>query len=65
MAFTLQALFTHSRNRDGSFDSFCLKCFVTVAHCKSEPELAGFDKRHACEINPLSQRGNFPSQPTK
>jgi hypothetical protein len=35
-------------NRDGSYDSICLKCFATVATTRTEIELAAFDAIHAC-----------------
>jgi hypothetical protein len=44
------------RNKDGSYDSICLTCFVTVAFGKSESELMKYDKMHVCEFSTLSQR---------
>jgi hypothetical protein len=48
--------YPHRRNRDGSFDSICLNCFVTVATGKTEAELSEYDNRHVCEYSTLSQR---------
>jgi hypothetical protein len=56
MADKLIAFYPHRRNKDGSYDSICLTCFVTVAWGKSEAELMQFDKMHVCEYTTLSQR---------
>jgi hypothetical protein len=56
--------FTHRKNRDGSWDSICLKCFVTVASApgvRVESELAKTDEVHECERSILSQRANDKS----
>jgi len=58
MAFQTAAYFPHRRNRDGSFDSICLKCFATVASHKTEKELEAEDKGHVCISSALSKRGN-------
>jgi hypothetical protein len=36
MADKLIAFYPHRRNKDGSYDSICPTCFVTVAFGKSE-----------------------------
>jgi hypothetical protein len=41
--------FPHRRNRDGSFDSICLNCFLTVAKSFSESELEEFEEKHYCK----------------
>lgn len=41
--------FPHRHNNDGSFDSICDTCFVTVARVKVESELTVFESRHRCE----------------
>ena len=46
-------LFPHRRNRDGSFDSICKRCFQTIASCMSETALAAAEKEHMCEGPPL------------
>jgi hypothetical protein len=56
MADKLIAFYPHRRNKDGSYDSICLTCFITVAFGKSEAELMEFDKKHICEFSVLSQR---------
>jgi len=35
MVLTIPPFFPHRRNRDGSFDSICLKCLVTIANEES------------------------------
>ena len=56
MSVTLVVFYPHRRNRDGSFDSICLNCFVTVATATTEAELSKYDTRHVCEYSTLSQR---------
>jgi hypothetical protein len=55
MVLTLPTFFPHRRNRDGSFDSICLNCLVTIANARNEPDLAKFDKYHVCNPSTLSQ----------
>ncbi len=55
MASTLRT-FPHRLNRDGSFDSICLKCFATVASTATEVELAAHDRIHACDHAMLCDR---------
>jgi hypothetical protein len=52
-------LYPHRRNRDGSFDSICPTCFMTVATAKTETELADADAKHICESALLAERGMF------
>jgi len=58
MADKSNEFYPHRRNKDGSYDSICLTCFLTVAFGKSETELTEFDKKHVCEYFPLSQRAH-------
>jgi hypothetical protein len=63
MADKLIAFYPHRRNKDGSYDSICLTCFVTVASGKSEAELMKFDEKHVCACSTLSQRANDRNVP--
>jgi hypothetical protein len=47
--FALPPFFPHRRNRDGSFDSICLNCFVTVASRGVESELSELEEKHFCK----------------
>jgi hypothetical protein len=58
MTFQTATFFPHRRNKDGSFDSICLKCFATVASHMAEEDLKEFDKTHICADSLLSQRGD-------
>ena len=58
MASTL-CTFSHRLNRDGSFDSICLKCFATVANTRTETELTAHDKIHICDHAILCDRRLF------
>jgi hypothetical protein len=46
----------HRRNIGGTFDSICLKCFLTVAHTQTEAELLAYDRVHVCKYWTVSRR---------
>ncbi len=58
MTYERAPFFPHRRNPDDSFTSICLTCCSTVASHKTEEELVELDKKHICEAEILSQRGN-------
>ncbi|WP_109489051.1 hypothetical protein [Occallatibacter savannae] len=41
--------FIHRINEDGSIDSICRDCFVTIATGRSRLELAPQEQQHTCE----------------
>ena len=61
MAFQTAPFFPHRRNKDGSFNSICLRCFATVASHRTEEELKDKDKNHVCVKSVLSERDNHVS----
>ena len=40
--------FVHRCNSDGSYDSICTICLMTVASVESEWQLAGLESAHTC-----------------
>jgi hypothetical protein len=40
--------FSHRHNPDGSVDSICRECFVTVAKAQDESELYRAERFHTC-----------------
>jgi hypothetical protein len=54
---TPTTFYPHRQNRDGSFDSICLKCFATVANAKEVTELKSYEKEHICDESFLADRG--------
>ena len=56
MVLPLPPLFPHRRNTDGSFDSICLKCLLTVANARNEADLAKHEQYHVCIPSILFQR---------
>jgi hypothetical protein len=52
----LPPFFPHRRNPNGSFDSICLECSLTIANARTEAELERYDKDHVCNPSILSQR---------
>ena len=55
MVLTLPAVFPHRQNRDGSFDSICLKCLLTIGNERIETELTRHERKHICNPSVLSQ----------
>jgi hypothetical protein len=51
MLTLLKPGFPHRHNDNGTHDSICTGCFVTVATVLNEPELARFESAHIC--NPV------------
>jgi hypothetical protein len=43
--------FVHRLNADGTFDSICMSCFLTIGTAENEPSLAGQEKIHQCNGN--------------
>jgi hypothetical protein len=56
MVLPLPPLFPHRRNKDGTFDSICLKCLLTIANARIEADLAKCEKYHVCIPSILLQR---------
>jgi hypothetical protein len=40
--------FAHRQNADGSFDSICLSCYLTVSSAPSESGLTDGEANHSC-----------------
>jgi hypothetical protein len=40
--------FKHRLNPDKTFDSFCLRCFLTIATTNAEGSLTEFETAHDC-----------------
>jgi len=51
--------FVHRKNRDSTFDSFCSRCFVTVATAPLEAELELKERVHSCNPSDLIRLQNF------
>ena len=43
------AKFPHRHNNDGSYDSFCTACFVTIASVRDEELLRAHELAHVCD----------------
>ena len=44
--------FPHSTNRDGTIDSICPRCFMTVATSRNEADLDRMELLHECQSDP-------------
>jgi hypothetical protein len=51
--------FHHRHNGDGTLDSICCGCYVTVASVREEPELAQFEDGHVCQPVRLHQVAKY------
>jgi hypothetical protein len=49
MAQTYRLQFTHRLNDDGTMDSICHKCFITVATARSGAALEREEQKHCCD----------------
>jgi hypothetical protein len=58
MASTLRT-FRRRLNRDGSYDSICLRCFLTIANTRTETELKARENVHTCDHAMLCERRLF------
>jgi hypothetical protein len=56
MVLTLPVVFPHRQNRDGSFDSICRRCLLTVANTRNEADLARYEQYHVCNPSFIIQR---------
>jgi hypothetical protein len=48
--------FPHRQNRDGSFDSICSTCLLTVTNARMEAELTNHEMNHVCDPTILYKR---------
>jgi hypothetical protein len=56
--------FHHRPNRDGTHDSICSACYMTVASTPEELELVSHERAHICDpvqLYQVSQCGHYPS----
>jgi|HubBroStandDraft_6_1064221.scaffolds.fasta_scaffold208022_2 hypothetical protein len=44
-----QVKFPHRHNSDGSYDSICTACFVTIASVRDEELLCAHEAAHICD----------------
>jgi hypothetical protein len=49
MNTSLALSFRHRENQDGSWDSICMRCYLTAAHSYSEQPLVAVESGHHCD----------------
>jgi hypothetical protein len=54
-----QTLYPHRQNEDGTFDSICPKCFLTIAKSRAEIGLAESETAHVCASSLYEGHGHF------
>jgi hypothetical protein len=52
--------FKHRNNPDGSWDSICLKCYLTVETAMQEDDLEETERRHDC-VELTAAKGTRPA----
>ena len=52
--------FPHRKNHDGTYDSICPVCAVTVASKANEDELFVYERKHVCDPNRLGRLKKRP-----
>jgi hypothetical protein len=50
--------FAHRQNADGTFDSICLSCYLTVSSALSESALVQRETKHSCTKSVAHTNGN-------
>jgi hypothetical protein len=60
MEISSPATFKHRNNPDGSWDSICAKCFLTVHSAAKEDDLPKSEQSHNCELL-LAQKTSIPN----
>jgi hypothetical protein len=60
MEMSSPVTFKRRQNRDGSWDSICTKCFLTVRSTLREDELTEHEQSHNCE-QLLAQKTSMPN----
>jgi hypothetical protein len=56
MTDTEKTVYVRRRNDDGSFDSICRTCFMTVAHATDEALLAAPEQNHSYKHPSLAKQ---------
>lgn len=51
--------FHHRHNSNGSYDSICMRCFLTAATSQGEADLVPLEQRHICHTDLLAERGVY------
>jgi hypothetical protein len=52
--------FPHRYNPDGTYDSICSTCFLTIATVQNEYDLAEIEATHICSQVRLNHFGRYP-----
>ena len=55
-------IYPHRQNKDGSYDSICLTCFLTISHANTETELKEQEKAHLCAASLVSKRAEYKQE---
>lgn len=50
--------YTHRHNADGTVDSICHNCFMTIATVRRESDLEQFERKHVCKVDNVKPRAD-------
>jgi len=53
-----KAYFPHRRNKDGTMDSICLDCYLTIATAETEDQLEVAEDAHICAMKLRKPQSN-------
>jgi hypothetical protein len=56
---TKSRIYPHHQNKDGSYESICLTCFLTISHANTETELKLQEEAHLCAPSLVSKRADY------
>lgn len=52
----------HRKNKDGTWDSICLGCFMTIARFEKEAELREQELKHVCHPGRCVRESDRPGR---
>ena len=52
-------IYPHRQTRDGSYESICLTCFLTISRANTESELRVQEEAHVCSGSLFTTRGDY------
>jgi len=62
---TKSRIYPHRQNKDGSYESICMTCFLTISHANTETELKGQEEAHLCLPSLVSKRADYKREHLK
>lgn len=64
METSVNTSYAHRFNLDGTIDSICRQCFMTVAKARREADLEAYEREHLCYSEYIESRSDEKSPPS-